>query len=103
MPTYLYFCPTHEEFEEYHSMSIVVEFCPQCKEDGNETPVKRLINCKSRGVVELTGNDLTDKVKQDVAQLKRDASKSEKVYSNLIGEDTYNNVQKKLDRQKRGW
>ena len=43
-----------EEFEEFHSMSEQLEECPKCKEKGlpNHKP-KRLINCVSKGVVEL--------------------------------------------------
>ena len=45
MPTYLYECPVHGEFEHQHSVKEELEFCPKCQE---ETPpvhnkVKRLI------------------------------------------------------------
>jgi putative FmdB family regulatory protein len=102
MPTYLYECPVHGEFEEYHSMSTKLEHCPHCKTDNVEQAVKRLI-CSggSKGVVELYGQDLVDKIKSDVRQLKKDAAKDEKVYSNLLGEDKYQSLQVKLDDQKR--
>lgn len=44
MPTYLYECEVHGEFEEIHSITQELEECPQCKEEG--LPVvkpKRLI------------------------------------------------------------
>lgn len=103
MPTYLYECPTHGEFEEYHSMSTVLEDCPKCKEEGvaEVQKVKKLINCGTRGVVELTGQDLKDKVNAEVQQLKKDMHAKEKVYANLLGEQKYHEMQTKMDRAKR--
>lgn len=43
MPAYLYTCPIHNEFEEIHSIKDKLEHCPQCKENGIQTPVIRLI------------------------------------------------------------
>lgn len=45
MPTYLYKCPNHGEFEESHSINEVLEECPKCKEE-NLQPQKivRLIS-----------------------------------------------------------
>jgi hypothetical protein len=103
MPTYLYFCEVHDEFEEFHSASIKLEHCPLCEKDNVKTEVKRLICGTNRGVVELYGQDLVDKVKADANQLKRDASKSEKIYANILGEDKYNSVQSRIDKQKRGY
>lgn len=31
MPTYLYECPTHGEFEYQHSITEELEFCPKCE------------------------------------------------------------------------
>jgi putative FmdB family regulatory protein len=101
MPTYEYECPNHGIFEEYHSMSIKLEHCPQCKEGGTEQTVKRLISLGSRGVVELTGQELVDKLKGDAQQLKKDAAKSEKLYANLLGEDKMQNLQVRLDQQRK--
>ena|SRR5271154_4308344 len=102
MPTYLYECPTHGEFEEYHSMSQMLEVCPKCQEAGVEPQkLKQLINCLSKGTVELYGQDLIDKCKSDAQQIKKDAAKSDKVYANLLGEDKYHALQTKMDRQKR--
>jgi putative FmdB family regulatory protein len=36
MPTYLYECSVHGEFEETHSITIQLEDCPKCKEAGLE-------------------------------------------------------------------
>jgi len=101
MPTYEYECPEHGIFEEFHSMSLKLEHCPQCKEKGKDQEVKRLISLGGKGIVELYGTDLVDKIKSDVRQLKKDAAKDEKVYSNLLGEDKYQSLQVKLDDQKR--
>lgn len=45
MPTYLYECSIHGEFEHQHSINDQLEFCPRCKEETPpvETKVKRLI------------------------------------------------------------
>jgi len=45
MPTYLYECPTHGEFEHQHSINDQLEFCPRCQEENPpvEQKVKRLI------------------------------------------------------------
>lgn len=105
MPTYLYCCDTHGEFEEYHSMSIVLEDCPKCIEDGKSgedvKKLKRLICGTNRGVVELYGNDLVAKTKEDIQKMKREMHGSEKLYSNFLGEDKYQAVQQRIDKQKR--
>ena len=45
MPTYLYECPTHGEFEHQHSIKEELETCPLCEQENNTPPqkVKRLI------------------------------------------------------------
>lgn len=45
MPTYLYECSIHGEFEHQHSIKDELEFCPKCQEENKESPekVKRLI------------------------------------------------------------
>jgi len=102
MPTYLYECPIHGEFEEYHSMSQILEYCPKCEEAKLQPQkLRHLINCSSKGTVELTGQDLVDKVKADTQQLKKDAAKSEKLYANMLGEDKYQAMQTQMDKQKR--
>jgi putative FmdB family regulatory protein len=46
MPTYLYECPTHGEFECQHSITEELELCPICQEEQCAEPqkVKRLIS-----------------------------------------------------------
>ena|SRR5271170_181398 len=103
MPTYLYECPTHGEFEESHSITIKLETCPKCKGENVDPPceLRRLINCSSKGTVELTGHELVAKMKDDVNQIKKDMASSEKVYSNMLGEANYENLQKKMDKNKK--
>jgi putative FmdB family regulatory protein len=45
MPTYLYECPVHGEFEHQHSIKEELEFCPQCQEEDppKQQAIKRLI------------------------------------------------------------
>ena len=101
MPTYLYFCETHKEFEEYHSITKVLEICPKCEEEKIVPPnkVKRLINCSSKGTVELTGHELADKLKEDVKDIKRRAAKDENYLANLIGEDRAHKKLSNLQRR----
>lgn len=101
MPTYLYECPTHGEFEEYHSMSKMLELCPHCQTAGVDQKLKQLINCMSKGTVELYGQELMDKCKVEAQKIKQDAAKSEKVYANLLGDDKMQIMQTRLDNQKK--
>lgn len=49
MPTYLYECPVHGEFEHDHSINEELEYCPKCEAEAEGSPqrlfqkVKRLI------------------------------------------------------------
>lgn len=44
MPTYLYKCEEHGEFEEVHSINTQLEECPKCKAEGKTSdPPQRLI------------------------------------------------------------
>jgi hypothetical protein len=86
----------YEWEDEYGIKDDPPEYCPKC---GQKT-AQRLISLCSKGVVELTGRDLTDKIKADTQALKKDMHNSEKLYSNLVGHDKYQNMQKRLDQQK---
>ena len=99
MPTYEHLCNTckHEWEDSYSIKADPPKNCPQCQAE----TVTRLISLGGKGVVELSGQDLVDKVKSDAQQLKKDAAKSEKVYANLLGEDKYHSLQTRMDRSKR--
>ena len=74
------------------------KLCPQC----NQETAQRVISGGSgKGVVELVGQELVDKLKGDAKKLKGDAAASEKVYANLLGDDKYQALQQRIDKQKR--
>ncbi len=99
MPTYDHRCDSClNEWEESYSIKAdPPKFCPKC----NAETVTRLISLSGKGIVELTGQDLVDKIKGDVKQLKKDMSKSANVYANMLGESNYNRLQTSIDRRKR--
>ncbi|KKN70816.1 hypothetical protein LCGC14_0427080 [marine sediment metagenome] len=91
MPTYEHLCNACEyEWEEFYS--IVKDpptLCPECKMDGK---VKRLISGGSgRGIVILTGHDLSAHCKAEGRKIARQAMKDENLKANLIGEEKYHN------------
>lgn len=43
MPTYLYHCEVHGEFENEHSINDILTLCPSCQKEEKNTKVKRLI------------------------------------------------------------
>jgi putative FmdB family regulatory protein len=94
MPTYLYECDTHGEFEEYHSITTKLEDCPQCqKENLPSKNLKRLISGGSgRGIVELTGHELTAKTKEDVRKMKHRAATDVNYHANIVGESKFNKM-----------
>jgi len=56
MPTYLYECPVHGEFEHYHSISETLEECPLCQKDNAPAQkVKRLISGGSGFILSGSG------------------------------------------------
>jgi len=103
MPTYEFLHDDEDckhEWEEFLKMSDPIpEECPKCHAKGG---VKRLISGGSgRGVVELTGQDLVDKVKEDTRKLKEDMHRDPNIYANMLGEDRYQSIQTRMDQQKR--
>ena len=101
MPCYEHVCTNEEckhEWEDEYSIKInPPTTCPKC---GQET-AKRLISLNGKGVVELFGQDLVDKVKADAKKLEQDAHRNENTYSNLLGEGRFNNLQSAWDRRKK--
>lgn len=101
MPTYEFQCQEcKHEWEDFMSIKAPdPEECPSCKVKGKTL---RLISGGSgKGTVELTGQELADKLKDDTRKLKEEAHKSEKVYANLLGDDKYHALQTRLDNQKK--
>jgi len=98
MPTYEYQCEDcQHEWEDFLSMSAPNPDYPKCK----ASKTKKLISLGSKGIVELEGQDLVDKIKSDAQKVKKEAAKDEKIYANLLGEDRYQALQTKMDQQKR--
>lgn len=99
MPTYEHKCEScqHEWEQSYSIKEDPPKFCPQC----NAESVKRLISLGGKGVVELYGQELVDKIKGDAQILKKDMQKSSNVYANMLGEDRYHKLQTQMDRRKR--
>lgn len=102
MPTYEHACLNeeckHKWEDEYSIKQDPPNACPKCLKE----TAKRLISGGSgKGVVELYGQDLVDKLKQDVRQLKSDMSKSDKVYANMLGDGNYENLQRRMDSRKK--
>jgi putative FmdB family regulatory protein len=103
MPTYEFRCqaePCEYEWEEWLSITAPnPEKCPKCETAGK---ILRLISGGSgRGVVTLTGQDLTNKIKSDATQIQREAARDEKKYANLLGENRHHELQTKMDRRGR--
>ncbi|MGI0058155.1 MAG: FmdB family zinc ribbon protein [Nitrosotalea sp.] len=99
MPTYEYQCEEcKHEWEDFLSMSATNPDCPKCQA---KDKTKKLISLGSKGIVELEGQELVDKLKSDARKMKKEAAKDERVYANLLGEDRYQSLQTKMDQQKR--
>ncbi len=110
MATYNYICGSlqepgkHGEFEFEHSVKDQLTFCPKCAEEGNSSqPVMRLISNATPGKVELEGQDLVNHIKSDARRIEREASRNETKYANLLGHDRMQQVQRGIDRRRRGY
>ena len=101
MPSYEFECTENEckhEWEEFLSITAEIpKNCPKCQKES----VKRLISLGSKGVVELYGQDLVDKLKSDAKKISKEAAQKETVYSNLLGESKYQQIQTQMDKRKR--
>lgn len=99
MAVYEHICETckHEWEAEYSIKADPPKNCPSCQAE----TVKRLISLGGNGVVLLQGDDLVAKVKSDAKKLEGEASRNEKVYSNLMGESAYEKLSQRLDKQNR--
>lgn len=86
MPTYIYECPNHGEFEEFHSIMIKLEHCPQCAAKGEEVKIVRLISGGSgKGIMNLTDEEFKAGLKDEVNKIKKRASREENYLANLVG------------------
>jgi hypothetical protein len=104
MPTYDYLCEvSNEEFECFHSITKELEECEICANKGMEQhKPKRLISGGSgRGIVELTGQDLKNKIKEDAKKLKGEVYSDANKYANVLGETRYQKIQSDMDKRRR--
>jgi hypothetical protein len=100
-PTYLHQCDNEEcateEWEDYYSISAPIPPCPTCGKDGH-----RLISGGSgRGIVNLTGDELVNKIKSDARDIENHAGKNENFAANFISPDLYEKKQGQIDKAKR--
>jgi len=99
MPTYEYICKEcGHEWEDFHSITDEpIKICPEC---GKES-AKRLISGGSgKGMVTLYGHELKAKNKEDVRKMKKEMHNSTSMYANLLGEDKYQQIQSRMDKNK---
>jgi hypothetical protein len=102
MPTYIYLCKiSNQEFEEFHSIKTKLEDCPICKEKGLQAhaPDRLISGGSGRGIVELSGQDIVNKAKEDAQKMKKELYSSEQKYANVIGQDKYHEIQTRMDRR----
>lgn len=101
MPTYEHKCQDdtcNHEWEDFYSITAEPPTtCPKC---GKET-AKRLLSLSASGRVTLYGDDLVAQVKADTQKLKKDIYSSEKLYSNVLGESKYQDLQTGIDKNKK--
>lgn len=99
MPTYPHICENQEcnfEWTDFYSIKQdPPKICPKC----NQETAKRVIALSGKGIVELYGQDLVDKCREDAQRIKKEASKDANKYANLLGETKYHNLQTQLDRR----
>jgi len=89
MPTYEHICEEcGHEWEEFYSINAdPPEKCPKCDKEA----VKRLISGGAgRGIVELVGGELKEKVANDVKDMKRRLKTDDKFAANFYGESKFN-------------
>jgi len=89
MPTYLYECPVHGQFEEVHRMSDRVDDCPSCEKIELKTPVRRLINFGSAIRVEPGKHEIKEKIDKEITDFKKEYEKNEYLRANVMGEGKY--------------
>ena len=85
-------------FEEYYyTTEEPSKTCPEC----NQETAQRVICSATKGVVVLYGKELIAKLQADGKKIAADAARDPKLYANLVGESTYENMQKSIDKRKR--
>ena len=105
MPTYEYAHKTstcQHEWEETRSIvrcfPTEEDTCPSCGAKGNITLL--VSGGSGRHKVELGRRELIEKTNADAQALRREVYSNENTYANLLGEQRYNELQSRYDRQK---
>lgn len=100
--TYEHICKdkdcAYEWEDEYSIKDDPPTTCPKCKK---ETAQRLVSGGSGRGVVELYGEDLVNKVREDAKKFKKEVYSSEKTYANVIGESNYQKLQSSMDKNRR--
>jgi putative FmdB family regulatory protein len=102
MPTYPHICnECNHEWEEFYSITQdSPDTCPKC---GTKGKVERLIAGGSgRGIVEVTGHELKEKLDKQSGDILKESSKNEKFLANIVGEERYHQNELFRDRARRG-
>lgn len=103
MPEYEHTCSNVEcQFEWSETYSIKADPPEQCPKCQLLTAQRMISGGSGKGIVQLTGNDLTDKIKSDATQLKKEMYSNEATYANMLGNDKYQQIQTRMDKRKRG-
>lgn len=97
MPRYDHKCDScGYEFEDTYSIyDSPPTICPKCKENS----VRRMIGFATAGKVELSGDELKQKVLSDAKDFKKQVMKDEKLLANLVGEQKYEAKTKDYERK----
>jgi len=94
MPTYDHFCTNEDckyEWEEFYSITTAPPtICPKCKKE----TAQRGISGTCGIVIELTGQDFKQKMKEDANKISREASRNENLMANLVGENKFSSLVK---------
>lgn len=100
MPLYDYGCKNEEckhEWEVQHKLADSgPSECPKC----GHKDVGKLLSAV-RGSVELTGQELTAKIKSDAKKINLEAQTNERMCANLVGENKYNANVSAIDKARK--
>ena len=101
MPEYAHRCNNEEcknEWEDTYSIKKDPPTeCPKC----HQQTAERLISLNGKSVVELTGNELREKVLSDAKAYKAELGRNEKAHASFVGEAKYEAIQSSMDRSRR--
>lgn len=101
MPTYCHVCKDenckYEWEEEYSIKDDPPKICPKCKQE----TAKRVIAAAVGGTVELYGQELVSKLREDGAKMRKEVYANEYKYADIIGSDKYQAITKQMENNKK--